>query len=39
MQIMRYEQVLDKHQFGAIAFFYIAQMAIAQMAIAQISIA
>ena len=39
MQIMRSAQVLDKHQFGAIALFYIAQISIAQIYIAQISIA
>ena len=39
MQIMRSAQVLDKHQFGAIALFSIAQISIAQISIAQISIA
>ena len=29
MQIMRSAQVLDKHQFGAIAIDYIAQLSIA----------
>ena len=39
MQIMRSAQVLDKHQFGAIALFSIAQISIAPISIAQISIA
>jgi hypothetical protein len=39
MQIMRSAQVLDRHQFGAIALFYIAQSSIAQIYIAQMSIA
>ena len=29
MQIIRSAQVLDKHQFGVIAFDYIAQISIA----------
>ena len=39
MQIMRSAQVLEQHQFGAIAQISIAQISIAQMVIAQIFIA